>query len=305
MSEQNGGSGGEPGPGRQASEGDDRKLDDFVDAMDDPETIRRRGEARSEKEDEEYYNRLSEQHKDQIEDEMEGYREMGLLDGGGVEPDPRPYVRKSPVRFRPREERESNPAVVSEGDWRPSPTPVADARRQAGAAGLGPGGEDPAPEGAVDVGREVGGVVPGDAWIKKFTEGHMSVMDHLTRAVESGVKRIEAAVPRVGSGDLAALTEAVTGLEEFLRVQASDAERKAETRRSRWRWPVRGAVVIVGIALLVGGAAVQSRWTVLDDGTNGWKDIVWRHHGPKVAECIEKAVLKGNGADCVVVTRVR
>ena len=303
MSDQNG----ESEVGAQAGSGmsvaDDRKLDEFVDAIDDPETIRRRGEARSEEHDDAYYDRLAEQHKDQIADEMEGYREMGLLEDGGGQADPRPYVRRSPVAYRTPEERATDSAVASDGSWRPNATPVTDARKEAAADGLvSPG---PGPEPAAPVAGPPAAAAPGDDWIGKFTDVHMSVMDDLTRAVENGINEIKAVAPRVGSDDLAALTGSVGKLEELLRVQASDVERKAEARRARWRWPLRAVAAIIGGALLVGGAAVQSRWPVLDDGTNGWKEIVWRAEGMKVAECMKKAATKGGGATCAISARVK
>ena len=304
MNDENGEAVGAGEAGSGPSVGDDRKLDDFVEAMDDPETIRRRGEARSEEHDDAYYDRLAERHRDQIADEMEGYREMGLLDEGGGQTDPRPYVRRSPVPYRTQEEREANPAAVSEGTWRPSATPVADARRAAAAGGPGPVLREPEAEPVPAVPNALP-AAPGDDWITKFTKVHMSVMDDLTRAVESGIAEIKAVAPRVGSGDLAALTGTVARLEEQLRVRASDAERKAETRRVRWRWPLRVAAAIAGAALLLGGAAVQSRWAVLDDGTNGWKEIVWRVEGMKVAECMKTASRKGGDAVCSVSARVK
>ena len=303
-------------------------MDEFVEGMDDPEAIRQRGETRREEHDDAYYERLAEQHRDQIEDEEEGFREMGLLDGGGENADTRPFVRRSAVPYRTREEREANPAVVTEGKWRPNPTPVADARREAAREGSGPvrerqeaaaldgvevteeGDAGPgvvAPAGAPVAASEVrpAGAVPVDDWIQRFTEVHMSVMDHLTTAVREGIAEIKGLIPQVGSENLGELTEAVGRLEEQLRFQASDGARNAETRRARWRWPLRVAAVLVGVAVFAGGAAVQSRWTVLDDGTYGWKDIVWREHGMKVAECIEKAARTGGGATCVVSPRVK
>ena len=103
-------------PQQGGSEGDDRNLDDFVDAMEDPETIRLRGESETEEHDDAYYEALAERHADQIEDEIEGLREQGIdVDGTGGA-DTRPYIRRSPVLYRPKGEREAGGFVVGPGE---------------------------------------------------------------------------------------------------------------------------------------------------------------------------------------------
>ena len=290
-------------PQQGGSEGDDRNLDDFVDAMEDPETIRRRGEDETEQHDDAYYDALAERHADQIEDEMEGLREQGIdVDGTGGA-DTRPYISRSPVLYVPKAEREAAGFVVGPGGAASADQSGARAPETAPVADQGPDAR------VADPGASVG-ATPADAGaddgtVARLLEVHVAGMQALVDAVETAVLEIKAVVPQFGSGDLGALTQAMGDLQEFQRIQKSDADRKAETRRVRWRWPLRAVAGVVAAALLVGGAAVQSRWTVLDDGTNGWKDIVWKRHGMKVAECIEAAAKRGKGAVCGVAARVR
>ena len=296
---------GAPAPGAGGKPADDGKLDDFVDAMDDPETIRRRGEAEIEEHDDAYYEQLAAQHPEQIEHELESFREQGFdVDGTGGG-DTRPYIRRSPISYRPQAEREAGGFVVSEGGGESGAAPAGGAAMPDSGQAFG-GGGDAVP------GDELGGggvasrdPALGDQIVKRLVEVHTAGMDGLLLAVRAAVVEIKAAIPNFGTGDLGALTQAVRGLEEYLRIAKSDAERQAETRQARWRWPLRAVAGFVALGLLVGGAAVQSRWGLLDDGTNGWKDIVWRHHGMKVAKCIDAAERKGGDASCAVNARVK
>ena len=290
-------------PQQGGSEGDDRNLDDFVDAMEDPETIRRRGENEIEEHDDAYYEALAERHADQIEDEIEGLREQGIdVDGTGGA-DTRPYIRRSPVLYIPKAEHEAAGFVVGPGGAASADQSGARAPERPAVADQGPDARVTNPGAGVGAAPADSGA--DDGTVARLLDVHVAGMQALVDAVEKAVLDIKAVVPQLGSGDLGALTAAMRELQEFQRIQKSDADRKAETLSTRWRWPVRALAGAVAVALIVGGAAVQSRWSVLDDGTNGWKDIVWRHHGMKVAECIDAAARKGGDSSCAVNARVK
>ena len=127
----------------------------------------------------------------------------------------------------------------------------------------------------------------------------------LGKAVDQGIADIKADMPRLREGEFGELAKSVRQLEELLRLQESDGARRREVGRRRWRWPLRGLAVAALVGVFAGGAVLQARLPVLDDGTNGWKDIVWDRHGMKIAECMDRADKRGGGARCGVRAEVR
>ncbi|MDE0059590.1 MAG: hypothetical protein OXI64_05930 [Defluviicoccus sp.] len=123
--------------------------------------------------------------------------------------------------------------------------------------------------------------------------------------VEQGIAEMTAAVPRLAEGEVAELVTNVKKLERAIRVHEADEARRRDVGRSWWRWPLRALVVAALLGMFAGGLAVQSRWSVMDDGTNGWKDIVWQSHGMRIAECMDRAERRGGGAKCAVRVGVR
>ena len=112
-------------------------------------------------------------------------------------------------------------------------------------------------------------------------------------------------VPSVVGEDVKALARHVESLGDQLRIQRADETRKTELSGRRWKWPLRGLAAAAGIVLVLAGAVTQARWSVLDDGTNGRKNIVWNRHGIAIAECIKRADGRGRGEVCAVSAQTR
>ena len=110
-----------------------------------------------------------------------------------------------------------------------------------------------------------------------------------TRGLRDEIAGMKELVPNVAGEDVKALARHLESLGEQLRIQRADETRKTELSGRRWKWPLRRLAAVAGVALVLTGALTQARWSVLDDGTNGWKDIVWNRHGIAIAECIKRA----------------
>lgn len=130
-------------------------------------------------------------------------------------------------------------------------------------------------------------------------------------AVEKGLKEVASKLPTLDTPEIARLERTVGALEEHLRVVRSDETRRREVYAARWyKWPVRGAVAAGAVALLLAGAAGQARWGlidgygVVDAASDGWRDIVWREHGQKIAGCMKTAKAKNPARTCSVRVRV-
>ena len=132
----------------------------------------------------------------------------------------------------------------------------------------------------------------------ELTDGVIGAIQVLGQAIDRGIADIRSDMPRFRDGELGELAQNVRQLEELLRIRESDGMRRREVGRQRWRWPLRGLAVAALVGMFAGGAVMQARSPVLDDGTNGWKDIVWDRHGMKIAECIDRADKRGGGARC-------
>ena len=96
------------------------------------------------------------------------------------------------------------------------------------------------------------------------------------------------------------------GLEKLLRVERADETRsKTVNLEKRQRWLFRMAGVAAPCLVAVGMAApfVFGLGLVKTDHSNGWKDIVWKAHGVRIAECIEKATNEGVEVPCRIVAK--
>ena len=291
---------------------EDAKTEAFLDAIGDPDEIRRRGEALSAEDEAEYLSRSDEEYEEEMAAEVEARRAAGEdVDGtggdaGGEGPgQSRAGVSRSgAIRVRVPAGREPGAPILRRGPapaTGEAPAPPAEAAgaredRAPPPGGRGGGARPDAAEAhaAVDRGavKEIADVVSGG-------------IGTLGRMIDEAVAEIKRAVPDWKSGDVAGLVESVKELGDQLRVRRSDEERRAEIAKRRWKWPLRGLAVAAGIALLVGGAAIQARWAVLDDPLNQWKEIVWDRHGMMIADCIDRAERRGGDVRCRVALEVR
>ena len=141
--------------------------------------------------------------------------------------------------------------------------------------------------------------------VKRVSSALVAGLKEQTRGLRDEIAGVKELVPNVVGEDVKALARHVESLAEQLRIQRADETRKTELSGRRWKWPLRGLAAAVGVALVLAGAVTQARWSVLDDGTNGWKDIVWNRHGIAIAECIKRADGRGRGEVCAVRAQIR
>ena len=294
---------------------EDARIDAFVGALDDPDEIRRRGRAMSAEDEAEYLARAEEDddYRAQIEEEAQSWRDEGVdVDGGGEEV-PGDHARGSQVPLRvPKDRRVRIPAGrepvgLPEG---------AEARgvsvaRTAESPAEGAAARGVSPSLSGHPGRAAGAVaVEGsgrlsEAQFLQLTELLGDGLRLVGEAVDKGIGDVKGAMPAFREGEVGELVTSVKKLEELLRLQKSDGARRREVGRRWWRWPLRVLAVGVLLAMFGGGVVVQWRWSVVDDGTNGWKEIVWKRHGMTIAECIDRADKRGGGARCGVTAQVR
>ena len=296
---------GDDGPGRGG--GGDRPPDEdarigaFSEAIGDPAEICRRGATMSVEEEAEYM-RLADEDEDylaEIGEELQSWRDEGVLVDGAAEG----VATGKSVRVRVPAGRA--PAVPS-----PDPETAGGSVEAAPPATAAPGRAEPPsppgdPEGGVAAGTAADPAGPDRARFLELTDALLAAMRVLGKAVDQGIADIKADMPRLREGEFGELAKSVRQLEELLRLQESDGARRREVGRRRWRWPLRGLAVAALVGMFAGGAVLQARLPVLDDGTNGWKDIVWDRHGMKIAECIDRADKRGGGAKCGVRVEVR
>ena len=277
-------------------DGKTERIDEFVGVLDDPVVIRVRGEAMSAEQEKQYLAEIEPHHIEEAEEELASRGEAGAdVDGMGNETSPA-GDRYPNVSYKPSERRMVGVLAAQEAEWQ-----AAAGGEEAAGGGEIPGDGEPA--GAQEwSGEPAGGE---EALVAKLSKVHVAAMSDLLDALGQGIAEVKAVVPRVGGEELAKLSANVKALEELIRIQKSDGERKREVRGKWWRWPLRGVVAVAVFGLVLGGAAIQSRWSVVDDGTHGWKEIVWERHGMKVAECIDRAAKSGKGVACAVTARVR
>lgn len=304
------------GTPRPADDDVDGEVDRFLGQVDDPEEIRARGAAESEPEDAEYEARMNERYEDQIEHEKEMLRQGGIDVDGSGEGMPLGSTPIAGPRYRPRE-------VVEAAERARAEEAAADGggASEAGAASTGP-----APGGAVlPAGAEVerpgvpekpghGEAVvvrldqAGQALLRNFMDVQSSAVVQWTEAIAREVKELKESVPRFATGDVKLLAAEVGKLADYLRVEQADETRRreaSEASEGRWAWPLRVAAVVAVVGAFAAGAGLQARWPVLEDGTNGWKDIVWQRHGIAIAECIKRASGRDRGEVCSVSANIR
>lgn len=324
--EREGGQGEAAGAGERPAD-EDVRIDAFVEVIDDPVEIRRRGAAMSSDEEAEYLARAEEDedYRAEAEDELERWRQDGVDVDGAREglaagnedgspdrpglPNKRrvrvPAGRESAEPARAPEggtERRSAPATFPEGgevgtERRPAPAAPPEREVRFPPPGDPAGGIGETPE------KSAGGL--DEARMLELTDVLSGGMRLFGAAVDKGIDDIKREMPRFRDGELGELGASVKRLEELLRLQKSDGERRREVGKRWWRWPLRVLAVAVLVGTFAGGVAVQVRWPVVDDGTNGWKDIVWERHGMKIAECMDRADKRGSGANCGVSAQVR
>ena len=299
------------GPQGPADDDVDGEVGRFLGQVDDPEDIRARGVAESEPEDAEYEAKMNERYEDQIEHEKEMLRQGGIDVDGSGEGMP---LGSTPIvgpRYRPREVVEA----------------AARARAEEAADGGGPPDgaalTGPAPDGAtLPAGAEVArpglpekpghgeAVVvrldrAGQALLRNFMDVQSSAVVQWTEAIAREVKELKESVPRFATGEVKLLAAEVGKLADYLRVEQADETRRREASEGRWTWPLRVAAVVAVVGAFAAGAGLQARWPVLEDGTNGWKDIVWQRHGIAIAECIKRASGRDRGEVCSVSANIR
>lgn len=295
----------------------DGEVDRFLGQVDDPEDIRARGVAESEPEDAEYEARMNERYEDQVEHEKEMLRQGGIDVDGTGEGMPLGSKPIAGPRYRPRERvegaaRERDEVAAADGGG------ASEAGAADGAASTGPG-----PGGAVlpaGAGVERRGVPEkpghgeavvvrldqaGQALLRNFMDVQSSAVVQWTEAIAREVKELKESVPRFATGDVKLLAAEVGKLADYLRVEQADETRRRETSEGRWTWPLRVAAVAAVVGAFAAGAGLQARWPVLEDGTNGWKDIVWQRHGIAIAECIKRASVRDRGEVCSVRANIR
>ncbi len=293
----------------------DGEVGRFLGQVDDPEDIRARGVAESEPEDAEYEARMNERYEDQIEHEKQMLREGGIDVDGTGEGMPLGSKPITGPRYRPREMVE---AAARERDD--------EAAADGGGAADGAASTGPAPGGAVlPAGVEVerpglperpghGEAVvvrldqAGQALLRNFMDVQSSAVVQWTDAIAREVKELKESVPRFATGDVKLLAAEVGKLAEYLRVEQADETRRreaSEASEGRWTRPLRVAAVAAVLGAFAAGAGLQARWPVLEDGTNGWKDIVWQRHGIAIAECIKRASGRDRGEVCSVSATIR
>ena len=293
----------------------DGEVDRFLGQVDDPEDIRARGVAESEPEDAEYEAEMNERYEDQIEHEKEMLREGGIDVDGTGEGMPLGSTPITGPRYRPREVVEAAARARDE-----------EAAADGGGAADGAASTGPVPGGAVlPAGAEVGpsglperpghgeAVVvrldeAGQALLRNFMEVQSTTVVQWTEAIVREVKELKESVPRFATGDLKLLAAEVGKLAEYLRVEQADETRRreaSEASEGRWTWALRVAAVAAVVGAFAAGAGLQARWPVLEDGTNGWKDIVWQRHGIAIAECIKRASGRDRGEVCSVSANIR
>ena len=298
----------------------DGEVDRFLGQVDDPEDIRARGEAETEPEDAEYEARMNERYEDQIEHEKEMLRQGGIDVDGTGEGMPLGSTPIAGPRYRPREVVEA----------------VAGARAEEAGADAGGASEAGAADAEALMGPAPGGAVSpagagfqrpgqpeqpghgeavvvrldeaGQALLRNFMEVQSTTVVQWTEAIAREVKELKESVPRFATGDLKLLAAEVGKLAEYLRVEQADETRRreaSEASESRWTRPLRVAAVVAVVGAFAAGAGLQARWPVLEDGTNGWKDIVWQRHGIAIAECIKRASGRDRGEVCSVSANIR
>ena len=293
----------EHAPASEVAPDNSQRIDSFVGVLDDPEEIRRRGKAMTSEEEETYLAGMAPHYVDQAEEEEAAWREAGVDVDGTGEGLPPDAVPRSEVPYRgPGGARVRVPAGRQPVRPAPEASPVPDKSDVVNEprAPSSPAGKREVPGGGVWPGEE-----SGEEAMERLIQVQVTGMGTLARAIEQGIQELKAAMPAVGGEQLAGLAENVSKLEELLRLQKSDEGRRREAGGDRWRWPLRAAVAVVVVAALAGGAVLQSKWPVIPDETNGWKHIVWKRHGMKVAECIDTAAKRGKGAVCEVNAVVR
>lgn len=295
----------------------DGEVDRFLGQVDDPEDIRARGEAETEPEDAEYEARMNERYEDQIEHEKEMLREGGIDVDGTGEGMPLGSKPIAGPRYRPKdvvaaaarerdEEAAADGGVASEAgaaDGAPSTGPAL------GGAVLPAGAEVERPSRPERPGHGEAVVVrldrAGQALLRNFMDVQSSAVVQWTEAIAREVKELKESVPRFATGDVKLLVAEVGKLADYLRVEQADEKRRREASEGRWTWPLRVAAVVAIVGAFAAGAGLQARWPVLEDGTNGWKDIVWQRHGIAIAECIKRASGRDRGEVCSVSANIR
>lgn len=148
----------------------------------------------------------------------------------------------------------------------------------------------------------------GQALLRNFMDVQSSAVVQWTDAIAREVKELKESVPRFATGDVKLLAAEVGKLAEYLRVEQADETRRreaSEASESRWTRALRVAAVAAVVGAFAAGAGLQARWPVLEDGTNGWKDIVWQRHGIAIAECIKRASGRDRGEVCSVSATIR
>lgn len=291
---------------------EDAKTEAFLDAIGNPDEIRRRGEALSAEGEAEYLSRADEEYGEEMAAEVEARRAAGEdVDGTGGDAASEGQdqlragvSRSGAIRVRVPAGREPGAPILGRGpvpetrETPAAPVEEAPAREDRPSPPGGPAG------GAWPGATEARGAVD-KAAVKEIADVVSGGIDNLGGMIDDAVAEIKQSVPDWKSGEVAALVGSVKELGDQLRVRRSDEERRAEVGKRRWKWPLRGLAAAAGVALLVGGAAIQARWAVLDDPLNQWKEIVWDRHGMMIADCIDRAERRGGDARCRVALEVR
>lgn len=316
-------------------------IDRFLGNIGDVEEIEARGEAASEPEDAEYEAAMNERYEDQIDHEKDLLRQGGIDVDGTGEGMPLGSKPMTGPQFRPQEvadavargraERaaargggEAGVAVPDTGGVA-APAPAAGAADSAGSSGVPvvvvPGAAEPdggaspevggaeRPDGSPEPGQGEVIVVrlddAGQALVEKFTEMQSAAVVEWSEAISKEVKALQEIVPSFAGRDVKELVAEVGKLEQYLRIEQADETRRREDSQGRRVWASWVAAVVVGVALFAAGGALQARWPVLDDGTNGWKDIVWHRHGIAIAECLSRVNDLTGGEVCSVTVQIR
>lgn len=143
------------------------------------------------------------------------------------------------------------------------------------------------------------------AW-PRVTGQIASAHGELDRKVDAALGSLNSAVGKLNDAEVGRLLAGVERLEKLLRVERADGTRSKTVKlEKRQRWLFRLAGVAAPCLVAVGMAAplVFGLGQGGKDETNGWKDIVWKAHGVRIAECIEKATNEGVEVPCRIVAR--
>ena len=184
-----------------------------------------------------------------------------------------------------------------------------DARESAPpAGGQGFGSVRGAADAELGVGDELRRVIGEsmEAFWPSVTEQITSAHGELDRKVDAALGSLNSAVGKLNDAEVGKLLAGAERLEKLLRVERADETRsKTVNLEKRQRWLFRMAGVAAPCLVAVGMAApfVFGLGLVKTDHSNGWKDIVWKAHGVRIAECIEKATNEGVEVPCRIVAK--